>query len=432
MNLQAAARILIADDYATGRALLTLHLTSCGYQVEQASDGRMALEMARSGDFDLLLLDIEMPEMNGLEVLREVRAQFTQAQLPVIMISARDESPDVVAAFAAGANDYVTKPIELAITEARVRAQLLVRFAASQAVPVPELSGVGTVEGESERLDPGEIELGTMLGAYRLDEVLGRGAMGVVYLAENETLERPVALKVLAANFEENSQALARFQREAKLAAKIEHPNVVGIYEVGKWQGRHFLAMQLVRGESLADRLEREERLSEDEARRIITEVAQGLAAAHAHGIIHRDIKPSNILLSDQRAKLADFGLAKPRDPLKDRLTQTHMLMGTPEFMSPEVFAEKELEPQSDIYALGVTWFMLLTGLGPFHDSETLMDLAMAHLQKSAPDVRDLAPHVAEATARLISRMLSKEPADRPADAVALLAEIDGLDPDPG
>lgn len=166
--------------------------------------------------------------------------------------------------------------------------------------------------------------------------------MGVVYLAVNEALDREVALKVLQTSFDEESEALARFRREAKLAARIEHPNVVGVYEVGKWQGRSFLAMQLVRGESLGDRLARKGALDAEEALRVIVQAAHGLAAAHTH--------------------------------------QT-----------------------------------------------TLFELALAHIKKPAPDVRESVPETPEAQALLIARMLSKDPAGRPRDAMALLAELEQM-----
>ena len=251
--------------------------------------------------------------------------------------------------------------------------------------------------------------------------------MGVVYLAVNEALDREVALKVLQTSFDEESEALARFRREAKLAARIEHPNVVGVYEVGKWQGRSFLAMQLVRGESLGDRLAREGALDSEEALRIIVRAAHGLAAAHTHGIIHRDIKPSNILLAGDAVKLADFGLARTGDPKDPQVTQEGRLMGTPEYMSPEQLSEQEPVMASDIYALGITWYLLLVGKSPFHDQATLFELALAHIKKPAPDVRESVPETPEAQALLIARMLSKDPAGRPRDAMALLAELEQM-----
>ncbi len=423
MSHHQSVRLLIADDYETGRAVLSLHLSRCGYIVEQAGEGPQALEMALSGRFDLLLLDIEMPGMNGLEVLSKVRERFSQTELPVIMLSARDESPDVVAAFASGANDYVTKPIDLAVTEARIRAQSLLRFAAKTGVDVPNLSGVGSGEIFTELT---ELLPGTMLGPYRLEALLGKGAMGEVYRAVNEALERPVALKILQSNYDD-PELLARFRREAKLAARIDHPNVVGVYEVGKWQGRSYLAMQLVEGESLAAKVERERRLAPEEALRLVRETAQGLAAAHAHGVIHRDIKPSNIVITADAVKLVDFGLARPSDTREGQLTQENRLVGTPEFMSPEQFAEKELAPPSDIYSLGVTWYLLLAGRAPFQEESTLLELALAHLNKPPEDIRMFAPEVSEETAELLAKMLAKDPLDRPADGGALLVELDKL-----
>ncbi len=264
---------------------------------------------------------------------------------------------------------------------------------------------------------------GTTWGSFRITRRLGGGGMGTVYEAWDSVLDRPVALKVLAPE-----RAGARHGgpdaglREARAAARLDHPNIVTVYQVGDNAGVGFIAMQLVRGGSAASALPR----PVDETVRIVRAVAEALGHAHRHGLVHRDVKPENILLgADGVVKLADFGIAQTRDVGTVRSgSAADKVCGTPAFMSPEQAQGLKLDGRSDLYGLGATWFALLTGRPPFRGRGAL-EVLMAHVEQPAPDVRQLRPDVPPLIAGLVAWMLNKRPDDRPATAEELVAAID-------
>jgi serine/threonine protein kinase len=203
--------------------------------------------------------------------------------------------------------------------------------------------------------------VGQRLGKYEITGKLGQGGMGVVYEGQDTLLKRPVAVKLLPEAVAANPEALKRFLHEAQAAARLNHPNVVAIHEADQWQGTVYLVLELVRGESAEQALQTRGPLPWREATRILADVCRGLAAAHAAGLVHRDIKPGNILLAaDGAVKLADFGLAKPVDHNGPALTGPGLAIGTPHFMSPEQCRSAPLDPRSDLYSLGATYYALL------------------------------------------------------------------------
>jgi len=244
--------------------------------------------------------------------------------------------------------------------------------------------------------------------------------MGSVFLARDPALRRTVAVKVLAPELAASEKARARFEREAQAVAGLSHPNIVPVFGVGEMaDGTPYFVMQHVSGRSMAARLAEEGPLSVAEARRIIGEVAAALAAAHAKGIIHRDIKPANILYDDEsgRALVSDFGIAAvaPSGERKDttRLTQTGMVVGTPQYMSPEQLLTEPATEKTDVYGLGLLGYELLTGRGPF-EATTPHDLIAAHLRDTPRPLSDLREDVDPELESLIARCLAKEPAQRP------------------
>jgi|GEM_PF-1204184 len=264
------------------------------------------------------------------------------------------------------------------------------------------------------------------LGRYRLLRELGRGGMGTVYEAEDTALKRRVAVKVLPAEVSADRAALQRFVREARSAAALNHPNVVTVHDVGRQGDVWFMAMELIRGESAEIRLRRTS-LDWREATFIVREVCRGLQAAHSAGLIHRDLKPANILLrEDGGVKLADFGLVRPSDAAAAGLTSRHAVMGTPHYMSPEQCRGEVVGHLTDLYSLGATWFALLTGRPPF-DGPDAMTIMFAHCSTPLPDPRSIRPDIPDACARILQRVMSKEPAERFASAAALLTALDEL-----
>ena len=254
---------------------------------------------------------------------------------------------------------------------------------------------------------------------YRVLRLLGRGGMGAVYLARDLSLEREVAIKVVKQASDEKSMH-ERFRREARTAARLSHPNIVPLYAFGEVEGMPYFVMGYVRGESLADRLHREGTIPEEEAQRMLAEVADALDHAHRQGVVHRDVKPDNVLLDDEtgRALLTDFGVAKGVSR-GETVTQQGNLVGTPHYMSPEQASGRgDVDGRSDIYSLGVMAYQMLSGRLPFEGKSAAELLTKQITQEPAP-LSSMAS-ISTATAQVVERCLSKDPHARWQDARSL------------
>jgi predicted Ser/Thr protein kinase len=263
-----------------------------------------------------------------------------------------------------------------------------------------------------------------LAGEYSLQRELGRGGMGVVYLARDVQLDRDVAIKVLPAHMARNSTARERFVREARMAAGLMHPHIVPIHRVGEARGFVFFVMSYVEGETLGERLRSQGPLPAPEASRILREVAWALAYAHGRGIVHRDVKPDNILLEagTGRALVTDFGIAHGgEDPIAG--TDPGKIMGTAHFMSPEQAANEPVDGRSDIYALGVVGYLAVSGRLPF-ESTNLPALLVKQATEAPPTVMKAAPGLPSALGAAIDRCLARDPAERFADGEALAAAL--------
>ncbi|HEX9692564.1 MAG TPA: serine/threonine-protein kinase [Gemmatimonadales bacterium] len=262
-----------------------------------------------------------------------------------------------------------------------------------------------------------------LAGRYSLERELGRGGMGIVYLAHEVALDRPVALKLLPPVMGAEAALRERFMREARTAAKLSQPNIVPIYTVEEVARFVFFTMAYVDGETLGSAIRRRGALPGGESSRILREVAWALAYAHAHGVVHRDVKPDNILLelSTGRALVTDFGIAQVSEgPI---LTGRGEILGTAEFMSPEQASGEPSTERSDIYSLGVVGFYALTGRLPF-DGDTVAAVLAKHITQVAPPVASVAPEVPRQLARAIDRCLAKDPRDRFANGEELAAAL--------
>jgi hypothetical protein len=266
-------------------------------------------------------------------------------------------------------------------------------------------------------------ELGR-LGQYRILKVLGHGGMGVVYKAEDPKLKRLVAIKAMLPAIAASATAGQRFLREAQAMAAVKHDHVATIYQVDEERGVPFLAMELLQGEPLDERLNREEKLLPAEVVRIGREMAEALAAAHATGLIHRDIKPANVWLEAPRGrvKILDFGLARAASQ-DGGLTQTGAIVGTPAFMSPEQARGEPLDARSDLFSLGVVLYRLLTGRQPFRGKDTVSTLVAVATDRPPPPVG-----VPEELSDLVMRLLEKEPRRRPASAAEAAEDLRDLE----
>jgi eukaryotic-like serine/threonine-protein kinase len=262
------------------------------------------------------------------------------------------------------------------------------------------------------------------IGHYTIVSRLGRGGMGVVYKAHEGSLNRYVAIKVLADHLVEDPQFLTRFVREAQSAASLSHPNIVQIFYIGEDGEQHFFVMEYVSGKPLDLIIRERGRIDSTLASQVILQAAHGLAAAHDKGVIHRDIKPANLMLDERgMVKIADFGLALPTES-QAKLTATGMLMGTPGYLAPEQCRGEQADHRTDIYALGVSWYEMLTGSTPFHAESPLLLLRQI-LEEEPPEVSTLNPEVDQEVRRILTKMIAKEPADRYQSAHELIADLE-------
>ncbi len=268
--------------------------------------------------------------------------------------------------------------------------------------------------------------IGREVAHYRISGLLGEGAMGVVYKAEDTRLRRTVALKFLSPDLTRDPTAKSRFLQEAQAASALDHPNICTIYEVGETDGGHlYLAMAHYDGETLKDRIQRGP-LEVAEAAGIARQVAQGLSKAHRHGIVHRDIKPANLVITgDGVVKILDFGVAKLRGGVEH---QTGNFVGSPAYMSPEQVRRHEVEPPTDIWALGILLFEMLAGTRPFQPGEEPTSFFRSLLRDPPPPLARLRPEVPPELERIVLKMLAKDPAERYPTATEALADLAALE----
>ena len=246
------------------------------------------------------------------------------------------------------------------------------------------------------------------IGHYTIVSELGRGGMGVVYKAHEESLNRFVAIKVLGEQLSGDPSFVARFVREAQAAAALSHPNIIQIFFIGEDNGRHYFVMEFVKGKSLLAMVREEGRIENPRATQFMLQAANGLAAAHDKGFLHRDIKPANLLVDESgRLKIADFGLVLPQEAAT-RLTATGMLVGTPGYLSPEQCMAQPMDTRTDIYSLGVTFYEILSGRTPF-EADSPLALLGKILHEEPPEITTLNDRVDENTRAIVHRMIAKD-----------------------
>ncbi len=262
------------------------------------------------------------------------------------------------------------------------------------------------------------------LGEFRLLRRLGKGGMAEVWLAEQTSLKRHVALKLLKRELTEDDTYVTRFEREAKAAAGLNHPNIVQVYTVGQIEGQHYIAQEYVQGQTLRNLLQKKGPLDVSVALHVMRQVAAALVAAAERGIVHRDIKPENIMITRKgEVKVADFGLAQVSHEEQLHLTQEGVTMGTPLYMSPEQVKGRKLDQRSDIYSFGVSCYHMLAGRTPFV-GETAVAVAVQHLQDQPEPLGELRKDLPAPLCAIVHRMLAKDPKDRYDTAAAVLADV--------
>jgi len=275
------------------------------------------------------------------------------------------------------------------------------------------------------KADPSDPPSPRTIGGHRVIRLVGSGGMGHVWLAHDDRLDRNVAIKVMLPELAGDPVARERFLRESRSAAQIDHPHVVSIHDVGLDGGTPYLVMPFLDGRSLADRLGEEKCLPTGEALRIAQQIAAGLGAAHARGLVHRDVKPDNVFLigPEQHVRLIDFGLARDTLLSGRSLTIDGTLLGTPAYMSPERISDGAIDGRADLFSLGVILYKMLSGRVPF-EGRTPAAVLIAIAKGKPPSLGTVAPGIDPEVADFVMRLIADEPDDRPANADAVAAEI--------
>jgi tRNA A-37 threonylcarbamoyl transferase component Bud32 len=265
--------------------------------------------------------------------------------------------------------------------------------------------------------------IGTVLsGRYRLEAKLGSGGMSTVYLARDETLDRPVAVKAMHREMSEQEDQLERFRHEARAVAKLSHPNIVSVIDAGEDGGHPYIVFEYVEGETLKQRIAREGALDAQDALAYAIEIARGLSVAHARKMVHRDIKPQNVLIEGEgRAKLTDFGISRQLEA--EGMTATGRVLGTTDYVSPEQAMGRPVDERSDIYSLGVVLYEMLLGKVPFA-ADSQVGVAMKHVNEELPDVQRRREDLSAAAALVVERATAKDPGRRYQDVDEMIDDL--------
>ena len=419
-------RIVIADDHAMVRSGLRVLLEAepdlC--VVAEAGDVSAALECTRAHRPAVVVLDLNMPGEPSLPAI----PRFLEAApgTAVVMLTMQAEPAYAREALSAGASGYVVK------TSAEEDLVQAVRAAAAGGTYLTPALGASLAKAMWRQPAPKapedtEPEVGSIFAGHRIDGVAGRGAMGVVLRATDVILQRSVALKLIAPWYARDPVFRARFERECRMAAAIDHPNVVEIFRAGEEHGQLYVTMRYVDGTDLKSLIAQERRIEPARLTAIAQQVASALDEAHRHELVHRDVKPANILIArrraGERAFLTDFGISKERSGTSDTaLTREGMALGSVDYMSPEQAQVREIDARTDVYALGCVMFHALTGSVPFIRGNEL-ERMWAHVHEAAPAVSSVEPALPEALDPVIARALAKAPEDRQQTAGELARE---------
>jgi DNA-binding response OmpR family regulator len=488
-------RVLIAEDDPAQRTVLRRQLELLDCDVLEAGNGLIAFDMAMREPPDLIMSDVRMPEMDGMALLKALKASERTRDVPVIMLSAAGADEYVVECIEQGAEDYVPKPFRQLILAARVRATLdrkrlrdierdyldrvsaiisaaesverdryvtgALDVQAAYSDPLGRLARVfdrvvtGLKSREARlqrRLSQLRQEMGEswkalngrasvadtqspfatgdiLAGRYEILDTVGTGGMGMVYRALDRELKEEVALKVVRRDLvKADATVVDRLKSEVSLARKISHRNVVRLHDLGEWKGTYFITMELVKGLTVEELLDRRGRLTVESTVAIGGQLAEALAVAHEQQIIHGDIKPSNLLIDAAGVlKVMDFGIARSTEREAGAMLGG-FIVGTPEYMSPEQLTGDASEVRSDLFALGVVLYECLAGTPPFAGEEPLALLTNMTLGNRRPieaHARDVPP----ALKALIYQQLQFKPADRSGSARELADRLQEIEP---
>ena len=408
--------VIVDDDVAVRRAVARM-LAREGHDVSQASSGTEALDIVRTRQIDVLITDIQMPDMTGVDLLQTTRRE--DPNLPVLLMTGDPGIDTAMKAVEYGATEYLTKPLD----ERRLLASVARAIKAHRDARVHRqlLDSVTREKAAVSRRSPdGALIVDTVLAnRYRIVRALGSGGMGTVYEAEREDLAGiRVAIKVLHATLAKRADAVRRFRREAELLAALHHPSIVHVIDFVSLPDETFIVMELLRGVSLTEVIREDPPKTESRAAFIIAQILSALDAAHAAKIVHRDLKPDNVLLTtvahiSDVVKVLDFGIAKlVGDSEASTLTQTGAVLGTPAYLAPEYARGDGPSALGDIYAVGCVLYEMLTKRAPFAGA-SYNALLFAILDKTPDPIESLRGGVSADFSAIVMRALAKDPAKR-------------------
>jgi DNA-binding NarL/FixJ family response regulator len=420
-----AIEIVLADDHAMVRGGLRrlLHAEGDLQVVAEAGDVDTALRHVEEHRPRIVVLDLNMPGAPTLPALPRFLA--AAPGIAIVVMTMDDNVRFAREALSAGASAYVLKSGAEAELVAAVRAAASGRTyldpalgARLAATPPGPGSAIGAAASS-------ELEVGATFAGHRIDGVAGRGGMATVFRATDLTLDRPVALKLIDPRLAGDPVFRARFERECRLAAALDHRNIVQVFHAGEEQGLLYVTMRFVEGTDLRALLGDGERIEPARAIDLAAQVADALDEAHRHGLIHRDVKPGNILIrrrgDREHAYLTDFGITKERTSHR-ALTRTGFAMGTADYMAPEQAQGGDVDERADVYALGCVLFRAVSGALPYERASDL-DTMWAHVHEPPPSLLDVRPNLPRALAAVLERALAKRPDNRPSSAGALARE---------
>lgn len=406
--------LLCEDEEVLGAAVSQL-LARAGLKVSWVRQGSLALEVFRQGKFDVVLSDIHMPGMPGIELLREIRR--TDLSTPLILVTGAPEVQTAMAAVGLRAFEYLEKPVESqrlldvifrALGEARREA---IESLVTEFEPTREVRAVRCVGGR-----------------FEIDAVIGSGGTGTVCAGRDTSTGDKVAIKVLRPVAIACADGLRRFRREAVAVSALQHPNVVRVIAfVSEPGSAPALVTELLEGETLSDVFRRGPMDDWRVLLRYAFDVLDALDAAHQIGIVHRDIKPGNIFITGRnQAKVLDFGSAKLKGSMDPNLTRTGRTIGTPAFMAPEQIMGEEITPQTDLYAIGLLMYVGLSGLRPF-GGDNAFETMYSVLERKRTRLDEARPDLPSAVVSLIERALMPKPTDRFGSALTMQRAVESV-----
>lgn len=395
-------KVLIADDDTIWRKLLAQNIQKWGYEVVSAEDGQKAWNLLQEhGAPRIAILDWQMPKLNGVDICRQIRNHLKLPFIYTIILTSRDTRDDMVAGFESGADDYLVKPVDLAILRSRLNAAERI----VKAVPPP-------------RQIPG----------YQLLGRLGAGAMATVYKARQLSLDRVVAVKILPKKYSQMPEFVERFYAEGRAAAKLNHPNIVAALDVGRRGDAHYFIMEYVEGHTVHEHLIKEGPYTEADALAIAIQIAKALNHAHQAGLIHRDVKPKNILITSKGiAKLADMGLARAVSDREAAEAEAGKAFGTPYYISPEqIRGEVNIDLRADIYNFGATLYHMVTGKVPFEGPD-VSSILLKHLDESLLPPDHINPGLTNGISEIIELCMVKDPKKRYTSTTDLIEDLQAV-----